>query len=167
MSFVDVSIDMPDLFDEDVFERQILAGLDILLSKSTMDVGATIATWQADDVPTIARESPHKSGDTITAALRVVGEVWALVDGGSPPHGPIVAKRSKDGMLHYQANFTPKTSPRQIGSRAGGKSGPWIVRKSVPWHPGFEGREFADTIVNSHTDELEDIASNAVVEASK
>ena len=54
----------------------------------------------------------------------------------------------KGPLLHYQGDFTPKTKPRSISSRQGGKSGAWVHTSMAPW-PGITAREFTPTIAKA------------------
>jgi len=77
---------------------------------------------------------------------------WRRIDegtqGGYPitPKGGRVAYGRKKTLLIYQSQFTPKTRPGQLQSRAGGKSGPYDRRSTGVIHPGVEPREFSKTL---------------------
>jgi hypothetical protein len=63
---------------------------------------------------------------------------WLWVNFGTPPH-TIAPRNAK--VLAYRGDFTPKTRPGFVGSRAGGKTGEFVFRGPVQ-HPGVEARRF-------------------------
>ena len=73
-------------------------------------------------------------------------EIYALVNSGSPPH-PIRARRAP--TLRFQTGYRAATSPRVLTSRAASRFGPVITPVQVH-HPGFEAREFDETIAKEY-----------------
>lgn len=67
---------------------------------------------------------------------------WRMLDEGTREH-PIVPRRAR--VLRYQREFTPKTIPRRLTSRPGGKSGAYVTRLAV-LHPGNAPREWSRTL---------------------
>lgn len=78
--------------------------------------------------------------------------IYKFVDEGTKPH-PIFAGvytgKSNKKTLAFQwggpGSYTAKTTPRIIGSQAGGQSGEGVLRAYVQ-HPGIKAREFDLTI---------------------
>ena len=74
-------------------------------------------------------------------------EIYGSVNAGTRPP-PLVPRRAT--ALAFQwggtGSSTPKTTPRVIGSTAGGPSGPMVVVGAVWDHPGTEGRHFDEEI---------------------
>jgi len=73
-------------------------------------------------------------------------EIYGYVNDGTRPH-PIFPKKAKALAFQWggKGSYTPKTTPRVIGSRAGGPSGPTVYRPYVQ-HPGTKGRHFDEEI---------------------
>ena len=68
------------------------------------------------------------------------------------------------GRLAWQSQFTPKTTKHWIGSRQGGKSGPFDkFGTSSPW-PGIEKREFDKVIQKEMDKEFEKLFEKAMKE---
>ena len=102
----------------------------------------TIETW--DHKPNFDK-SVKREGFNIVGECSTDDDVYGWVNNGTSPH-PIFAVKSE--RLHFQTGFTPKTKPRWIGSKSGGKSGDWVHPRSVQ-HPGIKDpRKFDETIAN-------------------
>ena len=71
---------------------------------------------------------------------------YCVADSGTGAHQIVPKASNKHKTIRYQKDFTPKTQKRRIGSNAGGKTGDWVVRASVPNHPGVAAREFSIAI---------------------
>jgi hypothetical protein len=69
-------------------------------------------------------------------------EIYNYVDQGTRPHiiRPVKARR-----LRFQSGYKAKTTPRKIGSQAGGPFGDTVYAMQV-MHPGSKAREFSPTI---------------------
>lgn len=69
-------------------------------------------------------------------------EIYGYVNDGTRPH-PIFPVRAKALAFQWggKGSYTPKTTPRVIGSKTGGPSGPMVYRPYVQ-HPGTKGRHF-------------------------
>lgn len=83
--------------------------------------------------------------NSITMSVSASGphaDQYALVNSGSPPH-TINARRG--GLLRFQRGYRASTRPRMLSSRAKSRFGPYVGAVQVN-HPGFEAREFDETI---------------------
>jgi hypothetical protein len=67
---------------------------------------------------------------------------YNLVDAGSPPH---TIEPRGGGTLRFRTGYQAATRPRRLTSRAPKRSGPMRVAKIV-FHPGFEPRDFYETV---------------------
>jgi len=94
-------------------------------------------------------------------------EIYGYVNNGTRPH-PIFPVRAK--VLRFQwggkGSYTPKTTPRVIGSRAGGPSGPEVHRPYVQ-HPGTEARHFDEEIEKQHRPRFKRAMERAMSDARK
>lgn len=77
-----------------------------------------------------------------TVIVYTENEIYGYVDEGTRPH-KITPKRAP--LLRFQSKYVAKTSPRIIGSKRGGASGPWVSAKEVT-HPGTKARDFSKII---------------------
>ena len=73
-------------------------------------------------------------------------ELYSLVSKGSPPHA--IYPKQTGGLLRFQPGYRSATNPRILSSRAKQRSGAFVTSPGIdnPPHPGFEGREFPETI---------------------
>lgn len=88
---------------------------------------------------------------------------YNLVSLGSPPH-PIYAKSSAK-RLYYRTGYRAATQPRKISSRAASRYGPMITARMVH-HPGFEGREFYETVGDLYVTDYRRRIKNALQRAT-
>jgi len=96
------------------------------------------------------------------ANKRIWGFVTLGTKGGyliptSPP------ARGRDGLLHYQVDYSARTAPGgQYGLGTGQKSGKWVTPGQVT-HPGIEKpREFEKRIAKDYTPEFRRVMENAM-----
>lgn len=103
------------------------------------DFESTVRTWTHK--PTFDVTITQAGGDySVTAGTD--DEIYGYVDGGTKPH-VIRPKRSK--YLRFSSGYKAKTRVGVIGSNDGGSFGDDVFSKGV-YHPGFEGRKFAERI---------------------
>lgn len=117
-----------------------------------VDLSVTTRTWKHRPAFTIDRE------DGLKRTVATDDEVFGYVDEGTPPH-LIVAHGP--GPLVFGVGGHAKTTPRVIGSKAGGK-GVTIVRARAVHHPGTAAREFTETVKDKWDDRLPDILQRAI-----
>ncbi len=119
------------------------------------DFEKTTETWNHQ--PHFIYEIRDRAGDqvvTVGPEDNPDANIFMYVDEGTRPHS-IFAKPGK--FLKYQGDFTPKTTPRRIGSQQGGKSGEWVWRIHAP-HPGIaEPRRFSETIADVWQQKVADL----------
>jgi len=84
---------------------------------------------------------------------------YRLVNAGARPHS--IFPKHAGRMLHFRTGYKPKTRPRLIGSFTGGKFGDYISTPMVH-HPGFEGREFDQTIAEEYQETFRDDIQEAI-----
>lgn len=89
-------------------------------------------------------------------------DTYALVNAGSPPH--LITQRRLP--LQFKTGYVRSTSPRVLSSRANRKFGPTYITSLVK-HPGFEAREFDDTIAKEYGPVFEKDIQDAIDRASK
>lgn len=103
------------------------------------DFEATTKTWN------------HKPSFTVDVSTKGQGpavlvgtsdEIYTYVNEGTKPHA-IFPRKAK--VLRFQGGYKAKTSPGNIGSSAGGASGPTLFRPFVQ-HPGTKARKFDEVI---------------------
>lgn len=124
--------------------RELQAGVAEAAKNVFSDFEKTVQSWNNKITFTLkVRSTPN----VISFLVKTDSDLYKLLDiTGAKPH-MIFPKNAK--VLSYQKDFTPKTEVGVIGSRAGGKSGAYVNRKSVK-HPGFEPRDFSKTIAKSN-----------------
>lgn len=101
-----------------------------------VDFDVTTRTWSKRPAFTIRRK-PGK------IFITTDDPIYGLVDEGARAH-PITPKK-KGGVLIFRGGYKAKTRVRQIRSTSGGARGN-VTRINRVAHPGFQGRELADTI---------------------
>lgn len=125
----------PGFMDPKIIERAIENSLTQTAKAIKVDFGVTTRTWSKRPDFKITRGRGVRS-------IFTDDPIYGLVDDGAKPH-IIRPKRAK--RLSFQGNYRAKSRVRVIGSSSGGKSGATVTALSVK-HPGFKGREFAETI---------------------
>ena len=120
----------------DKVRRVVKEALDDVSSDVLRDFVETTESW--NHKPVFQRRATVDGVEVYTD-----DEIFRFVDLGTKPHDiyPRNAPR-----LRFQSQYTAKTTPGNIASRSGGKSGPFVFAKKVR-HPGFEGRKFTETIM--------------------
>jgi hypothetical protein len=141
-----------DMIDVKQLRRAIDNALDGAAKATKVDFDVTTQTW--DNRPTFTIE---KGDGERTVATD--NEVYGYVDEGTPPH--IITAKSPTKPLTFGIGGRPKTAPRVIGSRPGGK-GATIVRAQVVHHPGTAARDFSETIKEKWDDRLPDVLQRAI-----
>ena len=120
----------------------------------------TVRTWKTK--PGFTVKVSQQTGDYVLEIRydprTIGGQHYQWVDWGTEAH-TITAKRVP--MLKFQSGFTSKTRRHVLGSRKGGRSGPWVSKKSVR-HPGTEAREFTCEIANRRRNEFNKQIARAV-----
>ncbi len=120
------------------------------------DFEATTETWEHK--PHFIYEVRQRAGDTVvTVGPEDNPDAYPFlwVDEGVQPHR-IPASGYK--RMSWQTQFTPKSIPRKIGSKQGGKSGDWAHAMVIPMHPGIaEPRHFSETIADVWQQKVADL----------
>ena len=132
------------------------------------DFEATTKTWEHEVKFT---ESTHLSQSDPDQYV-VVGtddEIYRYVNNGTRPHeiwaGAYTGKSDKK-TLAFPTMFSPKTSPRVIGSTPGARGGPMAFAPMVH-HPGTEAREFDKVIEEKRTPWFKTLMEDAMREAAR
>lgn len=141
------------LLDPKRMARAIDNALDGAALAAKVDLQVPTQTWRDENKATFTIDK--QPGKRI---VHTSDKPYIYVDQGTKPH-VIRAKNAK--RLAFQAHYTPKTSPRWIGSRAGGPSGPMVYTPQVN-HPGFEGRAFGETVAEKWQKELPIVLQRAI-----
>jgi len=118
--YVKVTLPTKPGLDVVALERVLRAGIDRLLTVSKTEFGYTYATWTHK--PAFETRRAKSYAWTTGGLVFTKDENYIRLDEGTRPHS-IAARRVP--LLKYQSKFTPKTQPRVLLSRPGGKSGPW------------------------------------------
>lgn len=83
---------------------------------------------------------------------------WGLVNAGSPSH---IIRPRKAKMLRFQSGYRAGTRPKVLRSQAYQRSGNFVSTGLVH-HPGFEAREFTQTIADKHNPEFQQDMQDAI-----
>lgn len=129
----------PSPFRSSVFRDAVRAEAEAIRDEIFKDFDATVKTW--NHKPTFAGGVTVK-GQQISIEIKTDDKVYGYVTEGTKKHiiKPVRAKR-----LRFQSKYKAKTTPKVIGSKSGGKSGPVVFAK-VAHHPGTKARKFNETI---------------------
>ena len=125
----------PHIKDKE-FRLELLNGLRRAGSAIRKDYQATTKTWR------------HKV--TFTFQISLVGgaglevatddKIYRFVNDGTARHRILAGKwsgKNNNSLLKFSRDFTPKTTPRVIGSQVGSRGGPIIKRMGV-WNSIYE-----------------------------
>lgn len=88
----------------------------------------------------------HFGTRTNSVKVFTYSKKYALVNDGAKPH-TIVPRRAR--MLRFRTGYRAATKPRVISSQSPMRFGNTISTGAVN-HPGFEGREFDETIAKEY-----------------
>lgn len=146
---------MEAIVDELKFNPQMLiVELDRLLKETAahakeMYLQAT-ATW--DHQPKFWVLGPYRKGDAREVVVEPMPgdpntQIFIWVELGTDSHRIPV---SGEADMRFPTEYTPKSSPRTLTGRGGGKNwdGPW-ARRRVVMHPGIEPRNFGYKIAGA------------------
>jgi len=106
------------------------------------DFDSTTATWKS--APDFNVDRAAYQGSDIVGSVWTDNEVYGYVNNGTIPHDIFPVKAKK---LHFMSGYTAKTVKRVVGSQSGGAFGNDVFSAGVH-HPGSEGREFDQAIVD-------------------
>lgn len=107
----------------------------------------TVEGW--DDKPSFKSSKIHEAdriGVRVYASGGRAANIYRLVNNGAPAHE---IASGKLGFLLFRPGYSSSTRPRILGSRAKRRFGNYIFPQVVN-HPGFEAREFDQTIADAH-----------------
>jgi hypothetical protein len=124
---------------EKAMVRELLNGMAMSEKDILADFQSTVATWKKKPKFEVVSDL-NPSGPEILVGTD--DEIYGYVDRGTKPH---IIRPVKAKSLVFRGNYTAKTTPRIIGSKAGGSSGPLVFSQEVR-HPGTKAREFSETI---------------------
>lgn len=107
----------------------------------------TVEGWEHKPV---FRGTINKSTEYLRLLVKPVGKnaaLYAMMDiSGAKPH--VITPRNAP-QLAFQSGYLAATRPRVIKSRRKRRSGPIVTARRVR-HPGFEAREFSETIAEQY-----------------
>lgn len=90
-------------------------------------------------------------------------DTYALVNGGARPH---TIRPRRAPLLRFQRGYRAGTRPRRLQSSAYARSGEFVTALLVK-HPGFEAREFTQTIADEHKSDFEHDMQDAIRQATR
>lgn len=125
--------------------------------------GRTVQGW--DHPPTFLNRRVDTSSQL---GIRVEAsgpnaDKYSLVSRGAKAHF-IRPRRAR--MLRFQPGYTAGTHPRSLSSRHYQRSGGFVTSMQVR-HPGFDAREFDQTIADEHRAEFEQDMRDAIRDGTK
>ena len=129
----------PSRLRQDALRLQLLNAIRSVGRDVKRDFEATTATWK-HEVKFEMVISLMQPGPAVLVGTD--DPIYRYVDEGTKPH-LIFAKNAK--ALAFPSAYSAKTTPKTIGSQAGGGSGSTLFRPYVE-HPGTEARQFDQTI---------------------
>lgn len=88
---------------------------------------------------------------------------WALVNAGARSH---IIRPRRARFLRFRPGYKAGTKPRSLRSTAFVRSGD-LVSAGMVRHPGFEAREFTQTIADEHQSDFEKDMQQAIRDGSK
>lgn len=165
MPSIKISVTVPKTrFTDEKFVRAIV---DKMKSKTIPDLkslfGETVNGW--DHKPSWG-EKQWQTGSEIGGRVFATGENadrYALVSSGSPPH-PISAKPGKMLRFRHGSGYKSATKPGLLKSSLKSSTGDWVMKARVS-HPGFEERNFPETIKKEYDavfkQDMQDAMNNA------
>lgn len=123
-------------FNDAVYLKAFTAAANKTGKDMEKDFKLTTKTWKHK--PVFQREVSvgPKSVDILVGTD---DPIYGYVDQGTRPH--IIQPKKPGGKLAFRSQYTAKTVPNVIGSKAGGAKGSMVFRDWV-LHPGTQARNF-------------------------
>ncbi len=88
---------------------------------------------------------------------------YSLVNQGSPRH---VIRPRRARLLRFRPGYKAGTRPKSLSSTHYQRSGDLVTAREVH-HPGFEAREFTQTIADEHKSDFEHDMQQAIADGKK
>jgi hypothetical protein len=88
---------------------------------------------------------------------------YVLVNEGARPH---IIRPRRARMLRFQPGYRAGTRPRSLHSSAFARSGQFVTAQMVH-HPGFEAREFTQTIADEHESDFKSDMEQAIKDGTR
>lgn len=138
---------VPKQFDTRIFAKSMKKTLKKLAKQALADFELTTENWEEEVEFTI--DGPRKRGKDWVVSVGTDNVIWGRVDQGTEEH-EIIARRSKDGLLHFQPTPAIVGTRTRPGSLYSGqiRRGDWVTARSV-LHPGIIARNFSTLVGQS------------------
>lgn len=143
MATIKAKVIRPKKLNERAMRAALLTGLKEVAKDVDEDFAKTYSTWKRKPEFETEVELNSRRG---RFAVMTEDEIYRYVDEGTKPH---IIRPKRASRLYFQAGYSAKTTPRVIGAKQGGASGPEVYAKAVQ-HPGTKAREFAKTLAKKY-----------------
>lgn len=155
---VEVSIprSLERFLDPMIVRRELREAVDHSANLVHYDFKRTIRTWRRK--PYFRKSGPRETIGKIEATVSTDSEIYFFVEGGTTPH---IIRPRRATHLRFQTGYRAKTRVGVVGSRPGGKFGPYTTRKVVR-HPGFPSRQFSELIARNRARNVENLTRLAL-----
>lgn len=155
----------PERFKDKAFKDAILKAANKYADVLQDDFEKTTETWEHE--VEFEKEVDYKpNGPEVLVGTD--DEIYGYVNNGTRKDYPI--PKAGPGLLRFQwggkGSYTPKTTPKVIGSKPGGPSGPIVFMRQVI-HPGIEARHFDKEIQRIHEPKFKRAMEQAMSDARK
>ena len=152
----------PKRFNDKAMTERLRYHAKKVAAEMAKDYEATTKTWQHK--PEFKQAvSAGKGLEGVVAEVSTTDKVYGYVDQGTKPH-IIRPKRAK--RLAFPSMFSPKTTPRVLGS-VPGMRGPQDTFAMEVHHPGTKPREFSKMIEVKWTPRFKARMQDAMKDAAK
>ena len=144
---------VPKQFDTTIFAKSMKKTLKDLAKQALADFNITTTNWETKVEFKI--DGPIKRGKDWIVSIGTDNVIWGWVDQGTVEH-EYGARRSRDGLLHFQptpAIVGTRTRPGSLHSGQINRGTDWWVARSVV-HPGITARNFSTIIGQKFQREL-------------
>ena len=117
---------VPKQFDTTMFAKSMRKTLEKLAKQALADFELTTENWETKVEFKI--DGPFTRGKDLHIAVGTDNVIWGWVDRGTEEH-EIVARRSKDGLLHFQPTQRLVGTRTRPGSLSSGqiRRGAWVL----------------------------------------
>jgi len=161
----------PSKLKVDALRLQLLNAMRAQGTAMKMDFEATVKTWKNKPKFKVVIGLKKAIGPEVLVGTD--DEIYGYVNDGTEEHdiwaGFYTGKSTKK-VLSFQwggkGSYRPKTTPRVIGSKAGGPTGPRVARPYVR-HPGTKARHFDEEIEKKQRPRFKRRMEKAMSEAAK
>lgn len=165
MPFIEITVTVPDKIVNVEKVRQAIIDAQERKTKPALIrlFGRTVEGW---DNPPQFRSRRIDTASQLGIRVEPTGvnaDQYSLVNQGSPRH---IIRPRRARLLRFQPGYRAGTKPKSLSSTHYQRSGDLVTAHEVH-HPGFQAREFTQTIADTHKSDFEQDMQQAIRDGTR